>query len=306
MRYLLGLLLLLKGLLLSGLAAGAVVPELPQRPQRIVSINLCTDQYLLLLADPAQIRSLSFLAHQPDSSYLYRKALAYPANRAEVEQVISYRPDLILGGTFTSRATTRLLQQQGFNIQLLGHPRSLREVEQQLQSLGALLGQQQRAQQVVTQMRQRREQLEQALAAEGIEPAQRPSLLQYAPGGFTQGAETLVGELIRRAGWRNAATELGIVLMGRLDLEQLLQLAPLALVDAPTTAASHSVAEQMLRHPVLAQLSRPRYRIRLDRRLWICGGPWLLDAVDALWQERQRILQLEQARGRAADEADQR
>jgi len=292
MRYLLGLGLLLSVLLL-GLGASAAEPE---PPQRIVSINLCSDQYLLLLADPAQIRSVSFLAQQPDSSYLYQKALAYPANRGEVEQVISYRPDLILGGTFTSRATTRLLQQQGFNIHLLSHPRSLDEVEQQLLAIGKLLGHQPRAEALVAQMRQRAAQQKLRLADSTAEKGQRPSLLQYAPGGYTQGADTLVGDLISRAGWRNAATELGIASIGSLDLEQLLRLAPLALVDAPTTSSQHSLAQRMLKHPILQRAERPRYRIELDRRLWICGGPWLLDAIDALWQERQRIQSLEQAR----------
>ncbi len=260
--------------------------------QRVVSINLCTDQYLLLLADPAQIQSISHLAQQPTFSYYADRAQAHPANNASPEQVIHYQPDLILADQFSHRASSQLLQKLGFTVARFTHPQNLDQVQQQLLRLGTLLGQQARATQIVQQMQQQLSQLKTAADTDQSDIT-GPSLLPYAPGGFTQGPQTLTGELIRLAGWRNAAATLGIEHYGRLDLEQLLQLAPLALIDMPTTADSHSMAEQLLQHPVIKQAARPRYRLSLTPRLWSCGGPMLIEAIQQLRDERLRIEQLE-------------
>jgi iron complex transport system substrate-binding protein len=43
-------------------------------PQKIVSLNLCTDQLLMLLADPNQIASLSKIVDDPNVSILAEKS----------------------------------------------------------------------------------------------------------------------------------------------------------------------------------------------------------------------------------------
>ncbi|WP_354002086.1 hypothetical protein [Pseudotabrizicola sediminis] len=62
-------------------------PVLAASPQRVVSINLCTDQLAMLLAEPGQLISVSFLAQDPRSSVMVDEALACPANRALAEEV---------------------------------------------------------------------------------------------------------------------------------------------------------------------------------------------------------------------------
>ena len=52
------------------------------------SLNLCTDEYLLLLARPGEIVGVSRLAQDPAESPLWRRARAHPANRGAIEQVL--------------------------------------------------------------------------------------------------------------------------------------------------------------------------------------------------------------------------
>ena len=49
-------------------------------PRRVVSMNLCTDQLAMLIADPAQITSLSYLSTDPRSSAMHRRARDFPQN----------------------------------------------------------------------------------------------------------------------------------------------------------------------------------------------------------------------------------
>jgi iron complex transport system substrate-binding protein len=45
-----------------------------------VSLNLCSDELLLLLAAPEQIASLTHLSGKPEESPLWQQAQGYPAN----------------------------------------------------------------------------------------------------------------------------------------------------------------------------------------------------------------------------------
>ena len=63
----------------------------------IASLNLCTDEYLLLLARPQEIASVSFLSQDPQESPLWKLARRHHSNRGSLEQVLAqeaqHRPD---------------------------------------------------------------------------------------------------------------------------------------------------------------------------------------------------------------------
>ena len=50
----------------------------------VASLNLCTDEYLLLLAKPREIASVSFLSQDPQESPLWRLARGHHANRGSL------------------------------------------------------------------------------------------------------------------------------------------------------------------------------------------------------------------------------
>ncbi len=52
---------------------------------RVASLDLCADEYLLLLARPNEIASVSRVAQDPADSVLWRQARRYPASIGEVE-----------------------------------------------------------------------------------------------------------------------------------------------------------------------------------------------------------------------------
>jgi iron complex transport system substrate-binding protein len=252
-------------------------------PQRIASVNLCTDQYLLLLADPETIVTITWLSQKRKSSYYYERALKIPPNHGEVEEIIAYAPDLVLAGFYTARTTTHLLQQLGYRVELFDHPRSIAQVREQLRRMGELIGHRERAERVISAMDER-------LAGVATQPTDNaPTLMQYAPGGYTVGRDSLVGDIIYHAGWRNRAADAGITDLGIVDLETLLLIAPLALIDSPLAPDAYSFAEQMLQHPVLKKSTRPKFTVTVERKLWICGGPMVVDALIELRKAREAI-----------------
>jgi len=255
-------------------------------PQRIVSLNLCTDQYLLLLADRSQIAALSKLATDPQQSYYAGHTTGLRTHQGEPDMIVSLQPDLILSGRYSNRATSQMLQQLSYRVEAFEHPQSLTQVRQQLLRMGALLAQTERAEQVVARMNHHLAQLQQQVP--DISP-QTPALLQYSAGGFTTGPHTLAGELIQRAGWRNAAADAGIRYYGRIDLEQLVTLAPDRLLTSPTPEGEWSAAQHLLQHPILRRQTRTPTTLLLPAPLWNCGGPMLIKAIETLKQAREQL-----------------
>src|SRR5665647_3724329 len=79
-----------------GLSAPAVAAGLP----RIVSMNVCTDQLLLPLADPAQILGLSRFARDGWQSWAAEQARRYPTLSGGTEDVLELKPDVVVASSF--------------------------------------------------------------------------------------------------------------------------------------------------------------------------------------------------------------
>ncbi|MEM9912788.1 MAG: ABC transporter substrate-binding protein, partial [Pseudomonadota bacterium] len=95
----------LLALLLAGCAAaGTDVPGATQRPMRVMSMNLCTDQLVLALLPPERTASVTWLSRLPGQSLLVEEASQVGVNYALAEEVIDQRPDLVLAGKFTNPA----------------------------------------------------------------------------------------------------------------------------------------------------------------------------------------------------------
>ena len=85
-------------------------------PQKIVSLNLCTDQLLMLLADPDQIASLSKIVDDPNVSFLAEKSAEFKKNRGDAEEIFMNSPDLVVAGVYTEKATVQILQLLGVRV----------------------------------------------------------------------------------------------------------------------------------------------------------------------------------------------
>jgi len=252
--------------------AGAALGD--AAPQRVVSINLCTDQLALALAAPGQLVSVSRLSHDPSSSALWEEARALPANGSSAEEVYLLDPDLVLAGSFTAPATLAMLRDLGIRVEVFSPARSLDDIAANMARMGAALGREEAARAALAAFTARRAALEDA-------PARRPRAALYYVNSYTAGDATLAGAILRAAGFANIAGEAGLDHGGTLALERLVMMQPEAVVigrDYP----GHARAEDNLRHPALAALRDTVTAGTLTDRDWICGTPRVLDAVEAM------------------------
>ena len=262
-------------LALAGFARGQ--DAAPRRPVRIVSINACTDQLLWALADRDQIAALTRYAAADDFSIYTAevKASGVPLIRGSAEEVLKLKPDLVLAGTFTRRATRELLKQYSVRVALFPSSNTVDEAKAAVRQAAQLLGHEDRGEALI-------ERIDRALAAAPGLGSRHLSVLQLQRRGFVSGPDTLLGDLLTRLGAANAAAQLGLRGVSRSSLEAALKVKADALVLFDPSARAADQGTALLQHPALADAYPPERRIVLPGRLVICGGPALPEAIAAL------------------------
>jgi iron complex transport system substrate-binding protein len=250
-------------------------------PQRVVSTNLCTDQLLLLLAAPGQIASVSRLALEAESSFMAEAASRYPVNDAKVEQLLAMQPDLILGSAYAPHPATHLLRSLGYRLEYLPLASNIGEIRSNIRRVAGLLGNLARGERLIERMDLRLERV-------AAERNPTPPALFYQPRGYTSGTETLQNEALRLAGWRNISAGLGIRGYGTIDLESLLLAEPAQIFTSAYAPGTASLAQRRMQHPALQRITANRPIIDIAYKYWICGGPMIADAVEALAEAHDR------------------
>ena len=239
-------------------------------PQKIVSLNLCTDQLLMLLADPNQIVSLSKIVDDQNVSFLAKRSAEFKKNRGDAEEIFVNNPDLVVAGVYTEKATVQILQSLGVRVEIFPIEKNFDDIIENIKKMGLLVGHSDRAKRMIDNFNVRLEELRSGIS-------ERPSAAIYSANGYTTGTDTLSGQILKTAGFRNITEEVGMSFGGTLPLETLVMLNP-DLVITGKAYPGHSRSEEILKHPAL----RPFKAITQTDAKWVCGTPAVLDAVEEL------------------------
>jgi iron complex transport system substrate-binding protein len=260
------------GLMLAGHSAMSAHAE---RPQRVVSMNLCTDQLAMLIARPGQLHSVSYLASDENASVLADEAEAYILNHGRAEEIFLMRPDLVIAGTYTTRATVEMLRRLGFRVEEFAPASSFADIRKNLRRMGVLLGRRDAAQRLITQ-------LDANLSQHSREPERRPLAAVYYANSYTSGGGTLADEALEKAGLDNLANRLGYSGTARLPLEVLVKETPDIVIGGQRFAAARGRAHDNLLHPALEAVTQGHAPLSVPDKYWICGTPFTAEAVRIL------------------------
>jgi iron complex transport system substrate-binding protein len=250
---------------------GAPAANLP----RLVSMNVCTDQLLLTLADPEQILGLSRFSRdgwQSQAGDISR----YPVLSGGAEDVLLIRPDIVVASAFDKRSTRELLKAKGLRLVELSVPRTLDEARQQIREAGDITGHPDRAAAEIAR-------LDAALARARRAVSERHyRVLPLSRRGWVAGSDSFVGSLLGETGLRSAAGDLGFAFGGFASLEAIVNLRPDFIVVSQAGDTARDDGQAFLLHPALDRFYPPEKRIVIPERMTECGGVLLADALDAL------------------------
>ena len=258
------------------LALVTAAPSFAQSLPSVASINLCADQLVLSLAEPEQILTVSWLSADPEESMLAAEADKFPLNYGSAEELLRYRPDVVIAGAYTGGFTRALLARLGFTIVEIAPETTIAEIEDNLRLVARAIGQSARGEAHVEEIRAR------TRRGYANQPPRPIAAVVVRPGGFTVGEGSLAHELMTLAGLRNVAAEQGLDRWGSLSMETLLRSAPELIIVTGYHSRHASMANAVLQHPALARLrSRVRF-VTVPAPYWACGLPQSLDSVALL------------------------
>ena len=205
---------------------------------------------------------------------MHRKAQAegFVLNHGLAEQIFLMKPDLVLAGAYSARASTAMLRRLGFRIEVFQPAYSFDDIRANIRRVGRLLGREARAAELVGR-------IDEALAALPVAEPGAPSAAYYRENGYSIGANALFHEVLRRGGWRNAGAGYGLIGVGKLPLEVLVTAPPDALIAAAKPRVTPALASEILRHPALRKTAASRATLPLEDALTLCGAPFTVQAA---------------------------
>lgn len=241
-------------------------------PQRVASLNLCTDELALLLAAPGQLASVTFLGADPNETPVAPRAAGLHRNNGRMESVAALVPDLVLTGGGANRYAAEMARRLGTRVVDVPPPTSLAEVRRNIRTVAKALGRGRQGEALIATMNAR------------LGPAptrQRPAVL-LSGGGYTVRTDSLAAELARHAGLAQQA-----YVDERVALERLIANPPQVIVVTSYRAGQASLHQMWLAHPALKRLPASTRMIEIDGRSWTCLGPLVANDIARL---RMRLM----------------
>lgn len=232
-------------------------------PQRIVSLDLCSDWMLLKYASRAQVLAYSSLLYQYPTDWV-EQGLA--VHNASLEQIVELKPDLVITGEYNATLLRQRLKQLGVKVEVLPLPQDLNAIRQYAEQFMSII---ENDAAVIK------------FPAVSFAEKKNKSLLLLGANGIATGMGTLEHDILTAAGWDNYIQNPGYI---NLDLEQLVAHPPDAIYySAPLT---NSLSNLFAQHKAIKKRVADYKFVRDENWRWQCPGPWTFDLIQELaqWQ----------------------
>jgi iron complex transport system substrate-binding protein len=256
---------------LTGLAGPAVSAAERGAPQRIMSLNVCTDLLLLELAPRARIASVTFLAPEAAQALIPGATAGIALNRGSAEDIVNVKPDLILDSGLSNPMIRRIAKRMGAPVVEVKNADSFADIRDVVRQVGAAVGETARAEMLIAQM-------DVTLADLAAHPPpRRLRVVAWSGGSSVPGKGSLTDAIITAAGAVNIAAQPGAA-ESTFGVEELLAAAPDALLYGGATLGRPSLLNDEGQHRAVRQLYAGR-RIAYNDITHTCGVPQSADSA---------------------------
>jgi len=253
--------------------AGAVLctapfhPVLAQAPQRVMSLNICTDQLLLALAPEKRIASVTFMAREKQPLHYWPQAARIRVNYGSAEDVLAVRPDLVLTGPFLPELTRQLLERSGAKIVEVPLAENFAQIRSVTRQVAFALHAEARGEVLIAQMD------EDLRALVKARPARPIRVAQWGNGGYVPGQSGLFGAMLTAMGAQSITANDGFY-----DVEGLLAGKPDALIFSDAYTGMPTLRADQDSNPAMAR----RYPRLSYASFYGCGVPQVAAAARKL------------------------
>jgi iron complex transport system substrate-binding protein len=228
-----------------------LAPALAAGLPRIASMNVCTDQLLLTLADPGA-------NPRPQPVFARRLAILgggdarrYPILSGGAEDILVLKPDVVVASLFDKRSTRELLKENGLHLAEFAGAAQLDEVKDQIREMGEIVQHPDRAAAEIARLDAAIARARQAVADK------RYRVLPLSRRGWVSGSDSLVSSLLTETGLFNAAGDLGVAFGGFASLEAIVNLKPDFIRGVGGRRPREDDGRAFLLHPALERFYPP-------------------------------------------------
>ncbi len=244
------------------------------KPQRVMSLNLCADQLVLMLVAPSRIASVSFLSRASEKPLLTAEAARVRVNYGTLEEVLAQKPDLVIAGIASTPTTREFLKRAAIPLVEVPVATNFDEIRKTTRLVGRAVGEEAKADALIRELDATLAELQSARLSRRIIVA------DWGGGGEVSGKGTLFDAILTAAGGVNLADSMRDQKFGSFDFEQLLALNPDIIA--------------FIQHRIVQSVYRNR-QITYPESLYACGLPQSAEAAKAL---RRAMLEIVQGSGR--------
>lgn len=248
-------------------------------PQRIISTSVAGDELLLsLLKSPEKrkrLLALSTLADNPQFSSLSKEARSVPHRvGANIEQILSLKPDLIIAASFNQPEFISVLRKMKWKVHIMEGFQSLEDLKRHIHDLGSLVGAEEESQILVETMKKDILEFKNLnLGAKKVLPILADRTLL--------GKDTLLDDLLSSVGFTNLARNLGVKGWQKISEEKLLQMSPDWIITSAEESEREHVYQTLSKSPALRRMKAfdKKKLILIRPSIWSSFSPEFLEIL---------------------------
>lgn len=254
---------------------GAIAAADEHKPQRVMSLNLCTDQLILQLLPPERISSVTYISRIPGYSFLIAQARAVRINYATAEEVLQENPDLVVAGNTSTTAIRALLKKVAIPLVEVPAADNFDEIRKITRLVAHAVGEDAAGELLIAHM-------DVTLGGLASSAPTKIVVAGWNGAGNVPAKGTLFDAILTAAGGVNVVAGINAnIVYGQytaFDLEQLVALKPDVLAYGQSRLGALDLTNQQLQHPIVRKLYAGR-QITYPETLYNCGLPQSADAA---------------------------
>jgi len=244
-------------------------PVLAHGAERIVSLNACTDELLLQLAEPGQIAGVTRFELSPKSKELLIQSPQIVRLPSDIESLMKAKPSIVLAGPFSSAALVEQLKKFGVTVAMVQVPRNwdeLIEVSTQIAGLTNAPGKLEDFRKSIQELKQ----TGQSSKWHG------KTVVFWSAAGHVSGSGTFEDTILSTLGMKNGARFEGYAF---LSLEKLIQLHPDVIVVTQKAGRKDSWAHETLFHPALKKALPEMEYLHIPEEAVSCASGYTIEVL---------------------------
>lgn len=205
--------------------AGGYETTITEKPVKIVSLTLGTDEMLLDIVDKSRIASLTPYADDPGVSNIADKVKDIPTRlKSEAEKVLALQPDLVFIDTWADENFVKQLRNAKIPVYVFKTPSNIEEQINVVREVAHVVGEDAKGEEIVSWMNGILGAVDEKVKTLSAE--QRLTVLDYSEMGSTSGKGTNFDDIITRAGLVNSASKAGLEGWPNLSKEKIVEWNP--------------------------------------------------------------------------------